>query len=310
MAILKAIGGNAFRVNLYPTSYVKGLPSGKANWSHPLPETLDAVLSASLEAGLDSPYLILEYYATMIDTLGLGDYSQFRTIGKAFASYAGPGGTWARAHNASASFGIRHYTWANEPDGTDFDKGGKLGPEPYRMALQGLSDGVKSVDSSLLVLGGGLKTPNMGGGGSLRGIGASLQPLWANGSLDAIDLHTYNGPKYAPLNKTYGWSANQDFEAVVSYNGVNRTAGASPLQFIATELNYKSEVTGEDVATRGLFTCLVDNAGVIAPPRVSGAPAGLGVPTTAVIFPWNLFHTPGSDSNYGMAYSLSPYKPT
>lgn len=311
MAVLRAIGANSFRVNLYLSDYVQGIAGNKVNWSDPKPETLDGVLQAAHDSGFDSPYLILEYYSSYYATDGLGSYSQFKEIGRQFAEYARPGGLWAKNHSARSTFGVRHYTWANEPDGTGFDKGGAIGPGPYRAALQGLSDGVKGADPSLKVLGGGYKTPNMGAGHSLKGIGPALAPLWSNGTLDAVDLHTYNGPKYAPINGTYNWAANGDFNGVLNYANVSREQGAGPVTFVATEMNYKAEVTGEHVAARGILTGLVDNAGAVAPPSASGSPEGAPLlPVATVVFPWNLFHTPSQDGNYGMALSLSPYRPT
>ena len=209
-------------------------------------------------------------------TLKLGTYEQWVGLGKAFAEHCRPNGTWAREHGVK-NWGITIYTAFNEPDGGDYKAGGAIGPPRYVAALKGIADGVHSVEASLKVLPGGFLSPNAFRDWTLRGLGSALAPLWNDGTLDGIDLHTYYDVQYAPMEKTYERSAQNNFDQVKKACGITRD-----IHFYATEFNYKKRLVEEDQAAKGFLTGLWDNLGVVKKDGKTGA--------TMFAFPWNLFN--------------------
>ena len=71
------------------------------------------------------------------------------------------------------------------------DSGDEFPDYRYASALAGLSAGVKSVQPDGKVMPGGFASVNAFGDCTLRGLATHLEPLWANGTLDGLDLHTY-----------------------------------------------------------------------------------------------------------------------
>jgi hypothetical protein len=256
---------------------------------------LDAVLAAGLQAGV-APVLLLEYYASFYPTMGLGTWAQWRNIGAAFAAYARPGGTWAQRVGAPAGFGITTYSAFNEPDGNPGFPKGPPGPTVYLQALSGLSAGVKLVDASLRVVPGGFMSANAFDDWTLAKLGPLLAPLWNNGTLDAIDLHTYFDVQYAPMAGTRVHSAQSNYDAIRAACGITASLG-----FHSTEFNFKRRLVNETQAAAGFLTAFWDSFGVVD---------GAGAPVTAFVMPWNLFNLNTSDTDYGMAVSDDPYVPT
>jgi len=316
---LNQIGAGGFRCNLYPNVRLVARPRAAGldtaatpstefawlaasrsqdylhhgNWSVPSPEVLGPILDNALAAGLQNRPFLFELYATFAKTGPLGSYDQWFAIGAAFAAYGMPGGTWAKSRpDAPAGAGIDLYTVANEPDGTDFCPGKVPGPGPYLAAVSGLSAGVRSVCAACRVSPGGFKSPNAFNDMTLTGLGPLLAPLYNNGTLDAIDLHTYVDEQYAPMNGTFSRSAQADFGGVRSKNNIT-----ADVRFSATEFNYKLRNVTEEQAAAGFLTAFLDNAGVVSD---SGAPRSL------LAFPWNIFHTHAGDGDYGLARSYGP----
>lgn len=306
--LLKAVGGTRCRINLYPSVYLLN-----SDWERPNPACLDAILLAARRYGV-RPMLLFEFYSDYEKkgTIKLGTYEQWFHLGKAFAEYCRPNGTWDRAHRNDTTAppsssskvnkdraskeeesGIRIYTAINEPDGGDFKAGGAIGPARYVAAIKGLADGVHSVDRSLLALPGGFLSPNAFRDWTLRGIGPALAPLWNDGTLDGIDLHTYYDVQYAPMEKTYERSAQHNFDAVKRACGITRD-----IHFYATEFNYKKRLVDEDQAAKGLLTGIWDNFGVVQNDGKTGA--------TLFAFPWNLFNDAHKDVEFGMRLTFEP----
>ena len=286
--LLKAVGGTRCRVNLYPSVYLVG-----NDWEKPNPACMDAILQATHANGI-APMILFEFYADY-ETKGmlkLGAYAQWARLGKAFAEYCRPNGTWGQAHKVK-DWGVTIYTAINEPDGGDFKAGGAIGPGRYAEALKGLADGVHTVAKPLAVLPGGFLSPNAFRDWTLRGIGPALAPLWNDGTLDGIDLHTYYDVQYAPMEKTYERSAQNNFDQVKRACGITRD-----IHFYATEFNYKKRLVDEDQAAKGFLTGLWDNLGVVKNDGKTGA--------TVFAFPWNLFNDTQQDKEYGMRVSFEP----
>jgi len=289
--ILEKLGAGACRINLYPAAYLEG-----RKWDTPKAHALDKIMERAHAHGV-TPLLLFEYYAHYYQTEGLGTEEQWFNIGKAFAERYRPNGTWARERGGIRDYGICVYTAMNEPEGTDFGQKGKLGPDKYVAALRGLGNGVHSVDPHLVVAPGGFKNANAFCDWKLDGIGPALAPLYNAGILDAVDLHTYCDIQYAPMEKGYRWSAQNNFDEVKKACGIT-----ADVWFISTEFNYKRREVTEDEAAKGFLTAIWDNLGVV---KNDGS-----TPATLLAFPWNIFHLSEKDGNYGLCESVLPWKPT
>jgi hypothetical protein len=201
--ILRTLGAKSCRTNLYPSSYLSSLPSGTLNWSAPAPQILDGFLGVALASNV-TPVLLFEYYAEYLPTMGFGSLEEWVGIGASFAAYAGPGGAWSLANAAPNGWGVTSFSAINEPDdgsgNFSFLPGGLPGPAACTQALLGLSLGVRSVlGRAATVCPGGFMSVNAFGDATLRGLGPFLAPLWNNGTLDCLDLHTYYDVQYAPI---------------------------------------------------------------------------------------------------------------
>lgn len=272
---------------------------------------------------LSTPLCVLcRYYAPQfVNGSGFGTKAQWVKIGKTFAEYLMPGGEWSVKNGAPSDFGITEYSAFNEPDGGNgFPPGGVLGPIAYVTALAGLSEGVQeaarlhanhtlddvgnSIGSpTLLTFPGGFMHVNAFGDCTLHGLAPFLGPLWANGTLSGVDMHTYFDIQYAPMEHTYKHSSQANFDCVMAAAGVTREPGGTPagIRFTTTEFNYKQRNVTEEYAAKGLFTAIIDQYTVVD---------SSGTPISYRFYPWNLFNSPDTDANYGMATSLSPYTPT
>jgi hypothetical protein len=251
MAVLKAAGANMCRLVCYQSDY--GLVDGT-----PHPEHLDAIVALAEKYGL-KPVLLFENYGQPADG-GYGDYASWKAAGQAFAKH----------------FGTRIYEYAafNEPDG---DSGGgknlqgndHIDKHLYHDCLAGLSDGVKSVSTALLVAPGGFCKPNSMSDWSCEGYLSAVADLYNSHKLDDIDLHLYTngllapgnrGP--APLDLSYTGAAAQ-FSAQNAFDNCKAVCGIkSDPGFVSTEFNYTSKTDPVDGA-RGFLTAFFDIQGVV-----------------------------------------------
>jgi len=287
---LQAVGAKMCRINLYPGHYVR-----RRDWNTPNARSIDGVMKLAYQYGV-TPIVLFEYYTDYYQNEGFGNYQQWFGIGQAFAARYRPNGSWGQ-ENGIKDWGITIYTAMNEPEPGEFRKGGKLGPEPYVAALKGLADGVHAVDKTLKVLPGGFMAANAWNDWTLRGLGPALAPLFNDGTLDGIDLHTYYDIKYAPMENQYGDSAQSNFDDVKKAGGIT-----ADINFYSTEFNYKKREVTEEQAARGFLTGIWDNLGVVKNDGASGA--------TGFAFPWNLFNEATKDTEYGMRVQLDPYVPS
>ena len=185
-----------------------------------------------------------------------------------------------------ASFGITSFSAINEPDiGDGFVPGGNPGPDAYAYALAGLSIGVQvcGTPSNRVVFPGGFASVNAYGDCTLRGLVPHLAPLWGNGSLDGIDLHTYYDVQYAPMEGTYAHSAQANYDCVVAAAG----ASSRPLSFATTEFNFKERLVDDAYAARGLLTGIWDQLGLSSLPSANSTIPQ--TPQTMRAFVWNAF---------------------
>lgn len=303
-ATLRAAGAEAIRMDVYPYNYWDGEKA--------LPEKMEKQILEAHEAGVKKMILLFEYqgsYQKVHDAPNqLGDYDKWHSIGEAYAQRFSPNSPWLKARGI-LDWGINIFAAFNEPDGEnpkDFIP--KTGPSSYYSSLKGLADGVHSVNPALAVIPGGFMAENAWLDHTLRGYGLALAPLWNDGTLDGIDLHTYNDIKYAPIIREDGSvvftsSAQAGFDAVKKECHITRD-----INFYTTEYNFKANTQGieEPLAAKRFLTCIWNSLGVV---KNDGK-----TPATKLALVWNLFLTDKEDQfdggTYGLVLKQDPLTPT
>lgn len=288
---LARAGGHAIRLNVYPFDYYSD--------NGPTPAKIDDLMLSAHEHGVRTIIILFEYYGTMAKEPGipmrLGDAKKWQSIGHVFAERFAPNSSFLIAHGVR-DWGITIYSAFNEPD---------IGPPVlsipgYFAAMEGLADGVHAIDSKLAVIPGGLGSMNERSSATLGGYGSALAPLFNNGKLDGIDLHTYNDIKWAPLIDKDGHvqpthCIQSNFEQVKKACGITRD-----INFYCTEYNFKSNEQGIDelLAAKRFLTCMWMTLGVV---KWDGH-----TPATKLALVWNLFNLSSSDKTYGLTESADP----
>jgi len=296
--ILESTGAKMVRVNLYPNDYW--------DFANDEPRTnyADLMLLHLAEKNIQVVFLF-EHYASFV-SLGqpLGDYSKWHQIGAAFADRYQPGSAFF-ASNGYPNYGVIYYTAINEPD-----IGGYMpltiadGPENYHDAIEGLADGVHSVNSQMKVIPGGFASENAALDHTLNGFGTAIADLFNNGKLYGIDLHTYNDVSYAPILK-YDNTNHEQFMAYYDFYEVKQGCGiTADIKFCPTEFGFKENTQNinDVLAAKRLLTCIWGNLGTVANDGFSRA--------TEYALIWNLYNLVLDDPIYGMCLSQSPYVPT
>lgn len=296
--ILESTGAQMARVNLYPNDYW--------DFVNNTPKTTYADFLLLYLATKDIYVVLLfEHYADFV-ALGqpLGDYSKWYQIGSAFADRYQPGSSFFTS-NGFANYGVQYYTAINEPDlGSYMPLTIADDPENYHDAIEGLADGVHSVENTLRVIPGGFATENSAGSHTLNGFGPAIADLFNNGKLYGIDLHTYNDVSYAPILK-YDNTNHKQFMAFYDFNEVKQGCGiTADIKFCATEFGFKENTQGIDasLAAKRLLTCVWGNLGAVSNDGSSSA--------TEYALVWNIYNTVQEDPVYGMCISRNPYTPS
>lgn len=224
----------------------------------------------------------------------IGDYSMWYTIGEAYANRYAPGGTLWQNNNIS-NFGVTVFAAFNEPDWGDQYH------QPYHDALEGLADGIHSIDSSLKVTPAGWHSADATNRSDFTqyGYGTAIVDLFNDGTLDGIDLHIYStndgGGGQLPGRRKYE-SAQKLFDDTKSALGITRD-----INFYCSEFNVRDRqnyVPSEDephLASR-LLTAFWDKHGVIGN-------SGQLVTQFGMVFV--LFDDAPNDQ-FSCAYDLSP----
>ena len=296
---LKKIGAQMCRMSLYPHVYYDEAQR------QPTPALLDTAMSQAYRFRI-TPMVLFEYAGRYADpaktnpVIPLGDRRKWFSIGQAFARRFKPNGEWAKAKGIR-DWGVTVFTAINEPDSDD-TKNNCIPLQAYRETLEGLADGAHSVDSSLKVLPGGFASANAASDYTLRGYGPAIAELFDKGRLDGLDLHTYYDVQYAPLEGTYQFSAQYNFDQVKRASGIK-----ADINFYSTEFNYAKRgpddtFMSEEIAAKGFLTGIWDHVGVV---RNDGATRA-----TQFAFPWNIFLTASEYPHYGLALQLDPWTPT
>ncbi|TDX64262.1 hypothetical protein EDE12_10598 [Methylosinus sp. sav-2] len=261
----------------------------------PTPSDFDAAMREAYERGI-TPVILLEYegsYQFLDPPQPIGSYRDWFIAGVAYARRFQPGGEWAKANQVSG-WGATIFTAINEPDVQ-----ATIPREEYRRALEGLADGVHSVNRDLKVVPGGFATCNSHGDATLRGYGPAIAPLLEDGRLDGVDLHTYYNFRWFPLTRGRQFSAQSCFDRVKKAMGLSRD-----INFYATEYNIsKSEGWARPETAAKLFlTAFWDEMAVVG--------ADGRRPATVLAMPWNLGDTGAIEGpSYAMASGAAPWRP-
>ncbi len=291
---LNFMGAKRTRISLYP-SYYYNPDTQKGN-----PSSIDSIMMLLYKGGI-TPMILFEYYGWYN---ALGSKDKWYEIGRSFAERWRPNSPYLLSKNIR-NWGISVYSAINEPDiNTPYvPRTIAEGPENYHDALEGLADGIQSIDSSLRAIPGGWASQNAFSWNDANGYATAIVDLINNGKLAGFDLHTYNDNTYAPIvdrqNEFYWrYSAQADFNEIQEEIGITR-----PINFYATEFSYKANILeiSEEESAKRQFTCIWNNIGAVKSDGSSLA--------TEFALVWNLFHTVEFDSIYGMCNQLFPYVP-
>ena len=140
---LNTVGAKMCRIPVSPGDY--GLETGE-----PHPERLDKLILLADQHGIE-PILLFEYYTRWHESLQGSE--RWRTIGRAYAARFAPDSDWLKSKGISG-WGVRYYSAINEPTWKS-NNPTPIPPGEYAAALEGLADGVHSVDRNLHVNPGG-----------------------------------------------------------------------------------------------------------------------------------------------------------
>ena len=279
---LNAIGGGMCRIPVSANDYYN--PQQK----QPHPEKLDELVLLAHKHGI-APMLLFEYYTRWNAEIGGRD--KWFAVGKAYAERFRPNSDFLKSKGIS-DWGITFYSAINEPMWKE-NNPTPIVPEEYATALEGLADGVHSVDQSLRVSPGGFQEVPLFQNRDpyIR----AVAPLYNSGKLFAIDIHRYWDVKYVPMTD-YKFSLNAQFAQVKKNAGIT-----ADVAFCTTEMNFKKRLVTEEQAAAGLLTALWDALAVTG---------NSGQRVTQFIMPWNLFNLDSRDEHYGMCTQLDPWTPT
>jgi hypothetical protein len=290
MKALQTIGARALRLNLYPNDY----------WSkstgNSRPERIDEQMQLLYQHGLNPILILFEYYGNYSETNDAPrDSVTWFLIGRGFAQRWRPNSEYLISKGIR-DWGIQVFQAINEPDGSQ-----TLPVGEYVAMLKGLAAGVHSIDSGLAVIPGGFMSENAGSSHTLRGYGTAIAPLLNDGTLDGIDLHTYNDTRFAPIEKTetgewfWQFSPQSDFDEVKAGCGITRD-----INFYASEYGFKNNTQGitPEYFAKKTLTCIWGNLAVT---RQDGR-----TPATKFALIWQLFRTESDYPMYGLAQQVEP----
>lgn len=274
---LRGVGARLGRMNSYGWRDLERVPT---------PHDFDAAMMQAYRNGI-TPVILFEYegsYQYLDPPQPIGSYDDWYTAGVIYAKRFRPNGEWGQEHGIR-DFGATVFSAVNEPDVQN-----TIPKKDYRDALEGLADGIHSVDPALKVVPAGFAACNIDGDATLRGYGPAIADLLESGKLDGIDLHTYYNDRWYPLTEGRQFSAQTCFDRIKQTLGLKRD-----INFYSTEYNISRSAgwSDEKVAASLFLTAIWDNLGVVG---------AKGQPITVFAFPWNLADTGhGEGAGYAMA---------
>jgi len=283
-ALSSMVSFNA-RLSAFPQDYYY-------NAGAPTPSAFDTLIKNAYNKGVKVA-ILFEYYSswTQYPAAG-GAYSQWYSIGQAFATRFAPNSSWWTAQGIS-NFGVTVYQAINEPDMNT----PAINATAYHDALKGLADGIHSVNSALKVIPGGFGSANASSNYTCQGYVTAVQDLLNNGTLDGLDLHTY-GSTWAPVIGGQH-SAYHDFKAVKSASGITRDINYYSTEFNYSILNAEPSNTqiSQDAGAKYFLTQIWDQLGVVG---------NAGQPVTQFALSYSAAELVSEDANFGLTQQFTP----
>jgi hypothetical protein len=280
--VLKTLGAGMCRIPVHAGIY----------WSRhdnkTYPQKCDELIILARQYDVQ-PVLLFEYYTRWNGELG--GKKKWHAIGRAFAERFRPNSEFLKSKGIT-DWGIVHYTAINEPMWRQ-NNPKPIDPQDYAAAMEGLADGVHSVDPKLRVSPGGYQEMPLFANRNVYI--KSVSRLYNSGKLWAIDIHRYWDVEYVPMAGSYKRSLQSQFEMVKRDASIK-----ADVKFHTTEMNFKKRKISEDEAAKGFLTALWDALCVVGKD---------GRRVTQFVMPWNIFHLSKKDDHYGMCTEIDPWTP-
>lgn len=211
----------------------------------PTPGNFDAVILALLNAGI-RPYFEFEYYSSY-NPADIGvpprTYAAWHAIGVAFATRFQPNSAFLVGQGLT-DLGVIEWSAMNEPD---IQQGFTSGE--YHAILEGLADGIHSVQPGGKVYPGGYANPGRDQSYTANGYIPFIADLINDGTLAGFDIHTYHDRSFAPIHNTYSFSHQAAVDGCISASGITKT----DIDWVSTEYNVKADPTATNQNYAALY---------------------------------------------------------
>ncbi len=284
-------------------SYTRIVGEADRYWVNnaPVPSCLDDSMLLAYQYNL-TPTILLNWQGDS-DGTNAGSYQKWYSIGSAFAERFKPGGSFCKQYGITGTWGVRVFKAINEPDNPGMDGGNEITKTSYYNAMNGWGDGVHSADSSLKAMPGGFCMQNAALDYSLDGYGTTLAPLWNDGTLDGIVLHTYYDDVYAPMQGTYSYSCQDNFDSIKEYCGITADIllSVDELNVARDNVAGSTDTQKENNSAKELLTGIWDACGVVK--NDGFTLAGIDAQIWYFMLPNSQY------TDYGVLNSLNPYTP-
>lgn len=215
-----------------PPDHWWNLTSGQAT-----PALADPVVNGAVARGLQ-PWIQLDFSPQFHPTYAMADFD-WRAAGQAFASHF---------QNR-----VTHFAILNEPDHLD----NTLTPPQVVAAVTEFAAGVHRVSPSLKVITGGFA--NFMVESKIDAMLKALAPLFNDGTLHALNLHSYMSTGDVALPNLASRTPNTNFAARKAQSGIT-----ADIAYCAGEWNMRGDLPEAERARR-FFTLIWDHLGVQSP---------------------------------------------
>ncbi|MCG8391402.1 MAG: hypothetical protein MJA30_37970, partial [Cytophagales bacterium] len=192
------------RLSIYPNRY------WDTSTNQPTPEEVDELILMAHDHGQDLALYFIHYLEESGDP---GDYNKWYAIGQAFATRFGKNSAWL-ASKGITDWGSTTFMAFNEP----WHNTQSWDPQVFKDCMDGLGDGVHSVNPDFMVTPGGMPTYLLPDRNPLIG---AITPLLNDGTLDGLTFHLYNDTRRErPWRMDYEFNSQAVFDAVKSHWGI------------------------------------------------------------------------------------------
>ena len=257
------------RLSIYPNRY------WDTSTNQPTPEKLDELILMAHDHGQDLVLYFIHYIEESGDP---GDYSKWYAIGQAFATRFGKNSAWL-ASKGITDWGPTTFMAFNEP----WHNTQTWDPQVFKDCMDGLGDGVHSVNPDFIVTPGGMPTYLLPDRNPLIG---AITPLLNDGTLDGLTFHLYNDTRRdRPWRMDYEFNSQAVFDAVKSHWGIT-----ADIYYHVTE--YMPKADDELDKARYFLMHTWSNLGVVG---------NQGQPVTRHIAPYLYTITSSAHDQFGMA---------